>query len=311
MQSKRWFKGSLHTHTNETDGDTDPRSVCEWYGGHGYDFLVLSDHNRLTTLEPSAEEQERWPFLIPGEEVTLVLGEVPVHLNGIGLKKQIGMERYVEPELARTVPETLQVAVDRIRDAGGLVQINHPNYKWAFDDRAMRQVNGASLLEVFNGHPITNSPGGGGTPGAESMWDRLLTTGHRIWGVATDDAHHLQGEFAPTRGNPGRGWVMVRAGDLSEEEIVEALGNGEFYASTGVSLAEVSANGRSLEIEIEPAGDIRYTTIFAGDGGRELWRSHGESVDYAISRLDTFVRATVYASNGARAWTQPLFTSDG
>lgn len=49
----RWFRGNTHTHTYWSDGDGAPELVSAWYREHGYDFLVLSDHNILS-------EGERW-----------------------------------------------------------------------------------------------------------------------------------------------------------------------------------------------------------------------------------------------------------
>src|SRR5262245_32769399 len=40
-----WLKGNTHTHTLWSDGDAAPEKVADWYKSHGYDFLVLSDHN--------------------------------------------------------------------------------------------------------------------------------------------------------------------------------------------------------------------------------------------------------------------------
>jgi len=44
----RWFKGNTHAHTLESDGDSPPEVVARWYRDHGYNFLVLSDHNVFT-----------------------------------------------------------------------------------------------------------------------------------------------------------------------------------------------------------------------------------------------------------------------
>ena len=44
----RWYKGNLHTHTLNSDGDSTPFEVATWYREHGYQFLVLTDHNYLT-----------------------------------------------------------------------------------------------------------------------------------------------------------------------------------------------------------------------------------------------------------------------
>ncbi len=48
-----WWKGNLHTHTLWSDGDQFPEVVVQWYVGHGYHFLALSDHNIL-------QEGEKW-----------------------------------------------------------------------------------------------------------------------------------------------------------------------------------------------------------------------------------------------------------
>lgn len=310
MNKFKWFKGSLHVHTDRSDGDSSPEVVRQWHRDHGYDFLVITDHNTLTAPASEFSNPDDPPLMIPGEEVTLELGEVPIHLNAIGTKHEIGMSRAVAPEVGTTVAETLQTAVGRIREAGGLAQINHPNYKWAFDDRAMVDLEGATFLEIANCHPVGNALGGGGSPGTEAMWDRLLTRQKRIWGVATDDAHHLTEEFSVHRGNPGRGWVMVCAEDLTQSAILEGLANGNFYASTGVELADVRSGERELALEIKQWRDAKYTTVFTGENGQELWRSNGLKASYSASRLDRYIRATVYASNGARAWTQPVWVDE-
>lgn len=49
----RWFKGNTHTHTWWSDGDSPPETAVKWYKDHGYNFLILSDHNILS-------DQEKW-----------------------------------------------------------------------------------------------------------------------------------------------------------------------------------------------------------------------------------------------------------
>ena len=46
-----WFKGNIHTHTTNSDGDSSPDHVSKWYKQNNYDFLVLTDHNHLTILD--------------------------------------------------------------------------------------------------------------------------------------------------------------------------------------------------------------------------------------------------------------------
>jgi hypothetical protein len=68
----RWYKGNLHTHTLNSDGDTSPEEVTRWYKDRGYNFLLLSDHNRLTdaaSLNAMYASKEQF-LLLQGEEVT-------------------------------------------------------------------------------------------------------------------------------------------------------------------------------------------------------------------------------------------------
>ena len=236
LTKSQWFRGNLHTHTTDSDGDAEPAVVVRWYRRHGYDFLVLSDHNHLTILDyASGKRRFRRPLMIPGEEVSVNAGTgaIPVHLNGIPGKVSPG-ESSIGPSTsdAGQVVPTIQANVDAIIDAGGIASINHPNYKWAFDHKVIRQVRGASLLEVFNGHPAVNVYGAPGKFSYEEIWDGVLSAGRAIYGVATDDSHRYH-DFAPELSNPGRGWVVVRAQELSKEAIVDALASGEFYSYGG------------------------------------------------------------------------------
>ncbi len=304
MAKTRWFKGNIHTHTSESDGDADPRTVVRWYRQHDYDFLVLSDHNHLTIID-YAEGQRRFkrPLMVPGEELSIRLNEgtVPVHINGIGIN------RMVEPIDADDVVSTLQANVDAIHQAGGIASINHPNYQWAFDDQALKQVVGANLLEIFNGVHVANVEGAPGRPSYEQIWDRVLSAGRAIFGVASDDSHNYS-DFGQDQANPGRGWVVVRAEVLSSEAIVDAMAAGDFYASTGVALSELDMSPEQVSLTIEPDQDTEFTTAFTGRDGKLLHEQTGMDAKYDISGDEGYVRATVHDTNGKKAWTQPVFT---
>ena len=69
----------------------------------------------------------------------------------------------------------MQKNVDAIRAAGGLPQINHPNFGWALTSNELVQMKGAALVEIHSGHPLVNMAGGGGVRSVESMWDAVLT----------------------------------------------------------------------------------------------------------------------------------------
>ena len=303
--SLQWFKGNIHTHTNRSDGDSEPEAVIRWYRRNGYDFLVLTDHNHLTLLDHQSKSRRfRRPLMIPGEEVTVNINEgaTSVHVGGIGIS------RLLEPVDAEDVVSTLQANIDAIRGAGGIPSINHPNYGWSFDDRHIVRVVGATLLEIFNGNTVTNVYGGGGHPSYDEIWDRVLSAGRQIFGVAVDDSHHFKGDFKHRMASPGRGWVVARAPRLETGAIMEALETGNFYSSTGVTLEELEADSQGISLSILQEWEFAYTTQFIGRGGELLLHTHGTEASYRIRGDEGYVRAVVSSSDGVRAWTQPVFT---
>src|SRR5687767_7698551 len=56
----QWYKGNTHTHTLNSDGDSTPDEVVRWYREHRYHFLVLTDHNFVTSVDGlNARSEER------------------------------------------------------------------------------------------------------------------------------------------------------------------------------------------------------------------------------------------------------------
>ena len=305
-----WFKGNLHTHTNKSDGDSSPETVVDWYSNNKYDFLVLSDHNHLTILDSNQTKL----LLIPGEEITLNL-PYTIHINAIGIKK------VIEPTLRSTKVKTLQANIDNIINSGGLAEINHPNFRWALNEKDLVQVRGAHFIEVFNGNYNTHNYGGGGKKSVEEMWDEMLSKKIKIWGVAVDDSHHFKEEFAPHRHNPGRGWVEVFAKNLSEKNILDSMRNGNFYFSNGVKFKNIKFNKEKIELSI--AGDYfnkglsnslltdsKYTTQLISKEGEIIEEINGKSVKFNLVNENneyTYYRTKTISSTGSIGWTQPIF----
>jgi len=299
----RWLKGNTHTHTLESDGDSPPDYVANWYKIHGYNFLVLSDHNVWVNPARFARLVDSSFLLIPGEELTTAFQKKPVHVNGLNI------DHVIPPQTDTTLLGTVQKNVDAVRAATGVPHINHPNFGWALTPAILERVQRDKLIEIHNGHPLVHNEGGGDSPGMEAIWDRLLTGGKRIYGIATDDAHHFQGEFAPNRANPGRGWVVVRADTLEANAIMKALEAGRFYASSGVELDSISIAGPDMAIYIQERGTFKFTTEFVGGGGKVLKRTGANPATYRLSGGEVYVRARVMDSMGFMAWVQPVFVS--
>ena len=299
----RWYKGNTHTHTLNSDGDSTPDDVVRWYREHGYQFLVLTDHNHLTAVDAlnalhGADEKF---LVIKGEEVTDRFGDKPVHINGLDVA------HHVHPQGGNSVVEVLQRNVDAIRHAHGIPHINHPNFRWAITADELKQVKNNRLFEIYNGHPQVNNIGGGTVPGLEEVWDAILSAGIRLYGIAVDDAHTFKDPGNPAVAGPGRGWVRVRAAKLEARALLDAMERGDFHASTGVELADYQVDAKAMTVTVKQTAFSKYRIQFIGEGGKVLQESLESPATYRFTGREAYVRAKVIESNGAIAWCQPWF----
>ena len=234
-----WYKGNTHAHTVLCGhADSTPEAVAGWYLDHGFHFLVLSEHNLF--IDPADVElpadRRRDFILIPGEEIT---GSKGIHTTGMNLDGLVDSSFDGEHK-----HEVIQDHVHGARAAGGIPILNHPNFGWAVTAEDMLPVEHLHHFELYNGHPAVHNEGDATRPSTEELWDQLLSAGMRIWGVSSDDMHNLE-SWGPEVSNPGRGWVMVRADELSPDAITDAMTRGDFYASSGVILSEVSVTAEA------------------------------------------------------------------
>jgi hypothetical protein len=290
-----WLKGNVHTHTLESDGDVAPAEVAQWYRARGYDFLVITDHDKVTRLEHPGI------LLIPGEEVTDRLPNKPLHINALGIDK------VVTPQKGATPVENLQRNIDAVRAAGGVPLVNHPNFAWAFGAAELGQLKNAVLFEIASGHPLINSQG---PPSTEEMWDELLTSGKRWYGVAVDDSHHFKCPPPASAALPGQAWIVVRAEKAEAKAILAALERGDFYASTGPALEDYAVTDKTMTVTIrehKAASAPRHRTEFIGANGRVLAKTSANPAVYTFRGDERYVRARVTDSNGKKAWLQPAF----
>ena len=298
----KWYKGNTHTHTLNTDGRDVPYEVAKWYREHGYNFVVITDHEYITPIQPLNDLLGRsGTFLvISGQEVTDRSEEKPIHSNGLGLTK------VVMPSKLTNKVASLQKNIDNIRAAGGIPQLNHPNFGWALTSAEIKQLKGIRLMEIYNGHPLVNNLGGGGSPSAEATWDELLTSGMTIYGIGDDDVHQLHSKGEAIEALPGQAWIYVRARELSPTAILTAIDNGEFYASTGVELSEYKADPKEISIKVKATNYSKYRIQFIGSSGKILQESFEPNAVYEINGSERYVRAKILESNGKLAWTQPV-----
>lgn len=335
-----WYRGNTHTHSLNSDGNVAPDDVVRWYREHGYQFVVMTEHEYITDVAPlqaifGANEQ----FLVmQGQEITQSVrdpkhpdGERQAHVNAINSNRLIipmtseGVKSALSPRVY-TVSEKVSIAetyarnLGQIREAGGVGQVNHPNFRWSVRMEDMLDLPDNTLFELWNGQLEINNLGGTDDAGnkslsTEALWDALLSRGKRLWGVAVDDSHGFKNLSEPNGAMPGQAWVVVRADRLAPDMIAAALAKGDFYSSTGVALDDLTANEKEISIKIKNTvrpgvvANARFVTRFIGRDGRVLAEITGTQPKYAIRGDEGYVRAAIMDSNGRRAWTQPVYLS--
>jgi hypothetical protein len=290
-----WFKGNTHAHSPMSDGSSSPEALARWYQQHGYAFLFITERNGVTNIAPLNEALGNGGrfLVIAGQEVTSTMP------NGAAVTvNALRPQRSLKAQLGKTAAETLQKDIQTILDAGGIAQINQPNFRWGLTANDIA-AKGAVLLEVFDAASANTSGAGPGLPGAEGIWDLVLSRGVPIWGVASDDTHDLP--------RLGMGWIVVRAARLAPDDLLDAMGRGDFYASTGVEIRDYSADARQISVAVVEKPDEKYRIQFVGPGG-VLQDQTGAAAVYRIRGNEGYVRARVIDSNGRTAWMQPVMT---
>lgn len=322
--------------------------------GEGWVERREEKDNKQVRLKPLAEfrsllEEPGRFLMVPAEEVTHRFAKLPVHMNAINLRD------VVKPVDGAGVAETIRAnhraIADQVKRSGWstLIALNHPNFGWGVRAEEMAPVDELRFFEVFNGHPGVRNYGDDQHASCERMWDIVLALRlgkHKlpvVYGLATDDAHAYHA-YGPGKVNPGRGWVMVRAPHLSAEALVQALGAGDFYISTGVALKGVRRDKDRLSVSIQTEAGVKYKTEFvatmqdapltsearldakkkplevtraySAEVGKVVAMVEGADAEYHFTGKELYVRAKVtstklhpnpYQKGDVEvAWTQPV-----
>ncbi len=324
---QKWYRGNTHAHTVICGhADSTPEFVTDWYHSHGYNFLILSEHNHFInpdTVKMPANIRDDF-ILIPGEEVT---GRKIIHTTAMNITKLVDWKSESEQK-----SDIIQYHVDGTVEAGGHAILNHPNYKYAVGASDIIDVDNLYMFELYNGHPLVNNEGDENHLSTEEIWDSLLTAGMKIYGVASDDAHHFH-TIDSAHSNPGRGWVMVESDELTANAISESMFNGKFYASSGVFLDDLVISENSIKVAVDvnktndeiSANEMRgkqsaepsdgISIEFIGDGGNILYTVNSSTAVFEIDKNQKYVRAKIILRKNNKlrgieefyAWTQPVF----
>jgi hypothetical protein len=351
LRGERWINPESNPYARGAGG----RAVYELYrqrfGEHWVETRERDGHLEVR-LKPLGEfrhlfEQAGRFLLIESEEITE--SRHVVHVNAANIAE------LIEPQTGSTVEETVRLNLEAVHEQSRLhgqpmlPHLAHPNFRWAVRAEDLVAVEQLKFFEVYNGHRGVANFGDDTHVDLDRMWDIVLTRRLAeaglgvVYALAVDDAHHYE-ESRSQVARPGRGWVRIRSRFLTPAHLIQAMEQGDFYATTGVELDRIEqANGRyTVAVQAQPG--VTYTIQFIGtrrgydrareprrdaegnplpvtwrysdDIGRVLAQVEGPEATYQFRGDEIYVRAKVISSRlkdnpfaeGEReqAWTQPV-----
>ena len=294
----QFWRGNLHTHSNLSDGVLDPAEVCRRYKAEGYDFIALTDHFIGSYDYPIADtiafRKDGFTTLLGAElhSGAMQNGEL-WHILAVGLPFD-----FARPNAPRFQPvadqETGPELAQRARDAGAFVAIAHPQWSGMTLEDA-RSITAAHAVEIYN-HGC--AMGCDRADGAHTA-DLMLSMGHDLTLIATDDAHFSEPDHFG-------GWVMVKAERNEPDALLQALKQGDFYSTQGPELRGIKVHDDKIIVQSSAAVSV----IVQGHGSAAT-AVHGQSMTQTEVSLARFkdspwIRVTVLDRAGKRAWSNPI-----
>lgn len=290
QQPGQWYKGAMHIHTTCSDGKLTPEEVVAEYQEHGYHFLAVTDHDRITDL---TRFNANGFLTIPSVEVCYDWNSVGqgYHLVALGAREMI--------DLPRETP--IQQAIERWSDHAATILLAHP-YWSGMTSTEMLALEGLTGLEIFNLSSHTDLGKGLSTV----HWDHVLVRDRHWLGYAVDDAHwtHQNGRMYDAFG----AWVWVRAERLETSHILQALQRGSFYSSTGPRIHDFHVADGIASVRCSDVRTINF--IGQTERGSQRRAEPGQAVRQAHHHIvgdEIYLRVECVDAEGGTAWTNPLF----
>jgi len=323
----------MHTHTTLSDGELTPEEIKALYKSAGYQIIAYSDHDFCF---PQAKLNDDGFLALTAYEVAInahnprspydkcyhfnLFARNPENVKQVCFDPVYGKEDLEgRPGLAESLviynredriysTEYANHLIEEANKAGFFVSYNHPRWSQQnyTDYIGLRGIWG---IEVYN------SDCGQGGFGEEDVrpFEDLLRAGVPVFPLATDDIHAPQDAFG--------GFLMVAAKSLSYGDVIAALENGDFYASTGALIHTLSLEDRKLKVVCDPAHHICVETecrcAFRANAptGETLTEAEFDLSDwYNICRegdhIPAYFRLSIVDANGKRAWSRPYYLSE-
>ncbi len=319
LLNEKQYKVNLHAHTSISDGCLSPEEIKRYYMEQGYHAVAFTDHG---VLVPHEHLTDAHFVALHGYEYAVMRekGGPCYHMNLIARTPSVRAQvMFCEDSLRGNaknyVPSVSYVGkietaeyslayinrlIDAAHRAGYLVQYNHPVWSLqSYPDYA--GLEGIDLLEVFNTCCIRTT-----LPDRD---DRVLQDmcllGKFPMPTGGDDNHNSEPFDSPECDSFGA-FTMLCADSLTYGGLIDALENGNGYASEGPIIRSLACHDGVLYGEVSPAVTVRIQG--AGRRGTVL---HAPAKDSLITHFRVpfdasfeYLRLTVEDASGKRAYTR-------
>lgn len=328
---KNWYRGNLHSHTVVSDGKLTPAQAVELYKANGYSFLSFSEHDIYTDygdefnsddfiLIPSIESSgtlyktkiEDWDY--QENPYSRHLGRIKHHhLHGIkGTSEMLKNAKKPIFEHMEKLPQwqyfgdwygakVAQEMADTLAEHGMITTYNHPVWS-RVEQEEFENVKGPVMLEIFNFNTVQESQTGYNI----TYWDNMLRKGKKINAFASDDNHN-EGVFRDHCG----GWICVNADNLTHDEIITEIINGNYYSSSGPEIYDWSVEDGKAYVK---CSDVNSITFVAGNVINDGWTFHGtdfeddlSNAEYQLKGDEKYIRVECTDKYGRTAWSNPIY----
>ncbi|MFA6714147.1 MAG: CehA/McbA family metallohydrolase [Victivallales bacterium] len=289
------YRANLHMHSTNSDGVYGLDELIDLYGKEGYDVLAITDHFQTNKV---SEINCGKLLLISGMEFHPVGPRgLKLHLLAINIP-----EGFEDPS---ELP--YQEAIDAVRAAGAECILAHP-YWCGFNCSDIMQIKNLTALEVYNSD--TRFIGKGNSV---QVWDNILQLGYHMPAIAVDDTHRARDFFG--------GWTMVCAKEKTVDSVMEALRNGDYFATQGPVFHKLNFENNVFSVECSPCEEIIVMSDCAfgrcGNTPGLNAQNPAESKDACeITRFETeipesagltYLRCQIKDKNGRYAWSAPIW----
>ncbi len=200
-------------------------------------------------------------LMIPGYEQTGgCTNEQQVHLNFINVREVFP---YVGGERPKEILEnTWTKALETYDGQDYVMTANHPLWRYydfspadliALPQIRLFELNNNDIDGKYDAHPEGWKP--------EQFWD--VVNAHRashgqqlLLGMGSDDRHSYDSK--------PKAWSVVRAVDLSAQDLLHAIRSGDFYASNGLDFQDIQFDGKCLSVKMDVRQEGQYRIQFIG-----------------------------------------------